>query len=64
MTRANVEPVIELARLAGIALADGEASEVADRFYALMRELDSLASLDLADIEPVAVFADENSDGR
>ena len=59
MTRANVERVIELAQLAGIALEADEAGEVADRFYALIRALGPLAGLDLADIEPVAVFADE-----
>lgn len=59
MTRTKVERVIELAQLAGIALEADEAGEVADRFYALMRELEPLAGLDLADIEPVAVFADE-----
>ena len=64
MARANVERVIELARLAGIPLAGEEAGEVADRFYALIRELEPLASLDLADIEPIAVFADEGEHER
>ena len=63
MARASIERAIELARLAGVVLADDEVAEVADRFYALIRELEPLASLDLSDIEPVAIFSDENDHG-
>jgi Asp-tRNA(Asn)/Glu-tRNA(Gln) amidotransferase C subunit len=51
--------VRELARLAGIAIPEDEVAEVANRFGSLMLELDRLSDLDLADIQPVDIFADE-----
>ena len=51
--------VRELARLVGIAIAPEEETEVADRFDSLMQELEHLASLDLADIEPLTIFPEE-----
>lgn len=62
MALARHELVIELAKLAGIEVAEGEAGEVADRLFALLDELDRLGALDLTLIEPVAIFPDENND--
>lgn len=59
MSRADVERVVELAALAGIALADDEAAEVASRLYALLHELEPLLSLDLREIDPAATFIDD-----
>ncbi len=53
------ERVRELARLVGISIAPEEETEVADRFESLMKELEHLVSLDLADIEPVTIFPEE-----
>ena len=50
---------MELARLAGIPIPEGEVAEVANRFGSLMLELDRLRDLDLADIQPVDIFPDE-----
>jgi hypothetical protein len=43
----------------GIVFAPEEETEVADRFDSLMKELEHLVSLDLADIEPVTIFPEE-----
>jgi Asp-tRNA(Asn)/Glu-tRNA(Gln) amidotransferase C subunit len=51
--------VRELARLAGISIADEEVAEVASRFGSLMLELDRLKDLDLSDIQPVVIFPEE-----
>lgn len=59
MTWNKEERVRELARLVGIAIAPEEETEVAERFESLMKELDYLMSLDLADIEPVTMFPEE-----
>lgn len=59
MAWSKEERVRELARLVGIAIAPEEETEVADRFESLMKELDHLVSLDLADIEPVTIFPEE-----
>ena len=53
------ERVRELAQLAGISIPEEEVSEVANRFGSLMLELDRLSGIDLADIQPVAIFPDE-----
>ena len=53
--------VRELARLAGISIAEDEISEVANRFGSLMLELDRLKDLDLADIQPVVIFPEDGS---
>lgn len=63
MAESKRERVMELARLVGITVANDEASEVADRLYSLLRELEALASLDLSVIQPITVFPDENEDG-
>ena len=59
MAWSKEERVRELARLVGIVLAPEEETEVADRFESLMKELEHLQSLDLADIEPVTIFPEE-----
>ena len=59
MAWSKEERVRELARLVGIAIAPEEETEVADRFDSLMQELEHLASLDLADIEPLTIFPEE-----
>jgi Asp-tRNA(Asn)/Glu-tRNA(Gln) amidotransferase C subunit len=59
MAWSKEERVRELARLVGLAIAPEEETEVADRFESLMKELDHLVSLDLADIEPVTIFPEE-----
>jgi len=51
--------VSELARLAGIEIADDELEEVTSRFSSLMQELDRLKDLDLDNIIPVAIFPEE-----
>jgi hypothetical protein len=63
MMWSKVERLMELSRLTGIRVTADEADEVADRLYALTRELESLGSLDLADIQPIVVFPDEPDDG-
>jgi Asp-tRNA(Asn)/Glu-tRNA(Gln) amidotransferase C subunit len=59
MAWSKEERVRELARLVGIVIAPEEETEVADRFESLMKELEHLVSLDLADIEPVTIFPEE-----
>jgi len=44
-------------------LAEKELPEVANRFLSLMTELNSLTEMDLADIQPVSVFPDEDGPG-
>ena len=55
------DTVSEMARLAGIEIADDELDEVTNRFASLMQELDRLKELDLANVQPVAIFPE---DGR
>lgn len=55
------ETVKELARLAGIEIASDELDEVTNRFDSLMRELDRLKELDLANIHPVAIFPEDGN---
>jgi hypothetical protein len=40
---------------------DAEVTEVADRFESLMRELERLTQLDLASIQPVLIFPEEET---
>jgi len=40
---------------------EGEVAEVAERFESLMRELERLTQLDLAPIQPVLVFPEEEA---
>jgi len=51
--------VSELARLAGIEIADDELEEVTSRFSSLMQELDRLKELDLENILPVSIFPED-----
>ena len=51
--------VSELARLAGIEIAEDELDEVTNRFSSLIQEMDRLKELDLADIHPVAIFPED-----
>mgnify|MGYP000362569790 FL=1 len=51
--------VNELARLAGIEIAEDELDEVTNRFSSLIQEMDRLKELDLANIQPVAIFPED-----
>ena len=51
--------VNKLARLAGIEIAEDELDEVTNRFSSLIQEMDRLKELDLANIHPVAIFAED-----
>jgi hypothetical protein len=64
MALSNEELVRELARLVDIVIAQDEISEVADRFQSLVQELTGLMQLDLANIQPVPVFPEEEEDGQ
>jgi Asp-tRNA(Asn)/Glu-tRNA(Gln) amidotransferase C subunit len=60
MAWSKVERVMELSRLAGITVREDEAGEVADRLFSLLGELEQLATLDLAAVQPVTLFPEEN----
>jgi len=51
--------VSELARLAGIKIADDELEEVTNRFSSLMEELNRLNDLDMENIFPVSIFPED-----
>jgi len=51
--------VNELARLAGIEIAEDELDEVTNRFSSLIQEMDRLKELDLANIHPVTIFPED-----
>ena len=55
----NEESVRLLADLVGIEVTDEDLSEVANRFTSLMDELDRLKELDLSNVQPVVIFAEE-----
>ena len=55
----NEENVRLLADLVGIEVTDEDLSEVANRFTSLMDELDRLKELDLSNVQPVVIFAEE-----
>jgi len=59
MAWSTEDRVRELARLVGIPLIEAEIPEVANRFESLIGELDRLLPLDLADIQPVTIFPEE-----
>jgi len=61
MALSKEERCRELARLVGIPLMEGEVAEVAERFESLMLELERLTQLDLAPIQPVLVFPEEEA---
>ena len=52
--------VLQLARLVGITIAEEEVAEVAHRFNGLALELGRMEELDLADIQPVTIFPEED----
>ena len=56
----KIERVRELARIVGIAIAEDELVEVAERLESVIVELEKLAALDLSNIEPVTVFEEED----
>ena len=58
MALSKAERCRELARLVGIPLME---AEVAERFESLLRELERLTQLDLASIQPVLVFPEEEA---
>ena len=51
--------VSELARLAGIEIADDELEEVTNRFSSLMEELNRLNDLDMENTFPVSIFPED-----
>jgi hypothetical protein len=55
--------IAELAEMVGVVIPSEEASEIADRLFALVRELECLANLDLDAVEPVVLFLDEPERG-
>jgi Asp-tRNA(Asn)/Glu-tRNA(Gln) amidotransferase C subunit len=59
MALSKEDRVRELAQLVGIPIMESEIAEVADRFDSLLQELEGLMSLDLADIQPVTIFPEE-----
>jgi hypothetical protein len=56
--------VRELARLVDIVIAEDDVPEVADRFQSLVQELSGLTQLDLANIQPVTIFPEEEENGQ
>jgi Asp-tRNA(Asn)/Glu-tRNA(Gln) amidotransferase C subunit len=60
MALSKEDRVRELAQLVGIPIMESEIAEVADRFDSLIQELARLVSLDLDDIEPMAIFPEED----
>jgi len=61
MALSKEERCRELARLVGIPLMEAEVTEVAERLESLLRELEGLTQLDLAQIQPVLVFPEEEA---
>jgi Asp-tRNA(Asn)/Glu-tRNA(Gln) amidotransferase C subunit len=59
MALSKEDRVRELARLVDIPIMESEIAEVADRLDSLLQELARLTSLDLADIQPVTIFPEE-----
>ena len=53
--------VRELAGLVGITIFEEELSEVTNRFGSLLQEMDRLKELDLANIQPVVLFPEEET---
>jgi len=61
MALSKEERCRELARLVGIPLMEAEEAEVAERFESLIQELERLTRLDLAHVQPVLVFPEEEA---
>jgi Asp-tRNA(Asn)/Glu-tRNA(Gln) amidotransferase C subunit len=59
MALSKEDRVRELARLVDIPIMESELAEVTDRFDSLLQELARLTQLDLADIQPVTIFPEE-----
>ena len=59
MALSKEDRVRELAHLVDISIMESELAEVADRFDSLLQELARLTQLDLADIQPVTIFPEE-----
>jgi hypothetical protein len=62
MSWTKAERAAELAALVGITIDASELDEVAERLESLVRELESLGSLDLSAVQPVTVFPDVGDD--
>jgi Asp-tRNA(Asn)/Glu-tRNA(Gln) amidotransferase C subunit len=62
MAVSKEELVRELARLVDIVIAEDDVGEVADRFQSLVQELSALTQLDLANIQPVTIFPEEEKE--
>jgi len=60
MTESMTDQVRGLAKLVGISISEEDLPEVSNRFSSLMTELNGLTEMDLADIQPVSVFPDED----
>ncbi|MBQ12052.1 MAG: hypothetical protein CMJ45_10950 [Planctomyces sp.] len=63
MTESTPDQIRALASLVGISISEQDLPEVTNRFQSLMAELNTLNELDLADIQPVSVFPDEDASG-
>ena len=63
MTESMTDQVRGLAMLVGVSISEEDLPEVANRFLSLMTELNGLTEMDLADIQPVSVFPDEDRPG-
>ena len=63
MTESMTDQIRGLARLVGISISEEDLPEVANRFLSLMTELNGLTEMDLAEIQPVSVFPDEDEPG-
>ena len=61
MALSSEDRVRELAGLVGITISEDELSEVTNRFNSLVQELERLKELDLADIQPVMLFPEEET---
>jgi hypothetical protein len=62
MALSKEELIQELARLVDIVIAEEDTAEVANRFQSLVQELTGLTQLDLATIQPVTIFPDEEDE--
>ena len=63
MTESMTDQVRGLAKLVGISISEEDLPQVANRFLSLMSELHGLTEMDLAEIQPVSVFPDEDGPG-
>ena len=61
MALSSEDQVRELAGLVGITISEDELSEVTNRFNSLVQELERLKELDLANIQPVVLFPEEEA---